>query len=303
MNFLKNLLLYAQMVKFSHTLFALPFAGISFVLAYLESSLELGDLLRIFFLTILCMVSARSAAMGFNRYVDSEIDEKNPRTKERELPSGKISKFSALLFIGLSSFIFIFSSFFVNKLAFLLSFPALFVLFLYSLTKRFTFFCHLVLGFAISLAPLGAWIAVTENLSLIPILFSLGLLFHIAAFDVLYAIQDMDFDTKENLHSIPSALGENNSRIIASCLHILSISFFVWAGIASELQIMYFLILSGIGILILYEHKISFDTKTKDLPLKFYQINSWISVVLFFAILIDKWNELLLKFSSGISFQ
>ncbi|MCU0823960.1 MAG: putative 4-hydroxybenzoate polyprenyltransferase [Leptospira sp.] len=303
MKFLKNIILYAKMIKFSHSLFALPFAGISFVLAYLESSLEWGDLLRIFLLIIVCMVSARSAAMGFNRYVDAEIDEKNPRTKEREIPSGKISKLSALLFIGLSSFIFIFASFFVNKLAFLLSFPALFTLFLYSLTKRFTFFCHLVLGFAISLAPLGAWIAVTENISLVPILFSLGLLFHISAFDVLYAIQDMNFDQGEKLQSIPAVLGENHSRTIAVFLHLLSLFFFVWAGINAGLEWMYFLILFAIGVLILYEHKISYDAKTKDLPLQFYQINSWISVILFLAILFDKWNEFLIKLSSGISFQ
>ncbi|TGL45151.1 UbiA-like polyprenyltransferase [Leptospira perdikensis] len=303
MNFFKNLILYAKMVKFSHTLFALPFAGISFILAYLESTLDTGDLLRIGALVLVCMVSARSAAMGFNRYVDSEIDEKNPRTQNREIPSGKISKLSALLFIGLSSFIFIFASFFVNKLAFLLSFPALFVLFLYSLTKRFTLFCHLVLGFAISLAPLGAWIAITETVNLVPVLFSLGLLFHISAFDVLYAIQDMDFDAKENLHSIPSRLGETKSRGIAVVLHILSFVFFIFAGISAGLGVMYFLILSVIGILVLYEHKISYQYKSKDLPIVFYQINSWISVVLFLAILFDKWNEFLLKVSSGISFR
>ncbi|MDF3818306.1 putative 4-hydroxybenzoate polyprenyltransferase [Leptospira sp. 96542] len=301
MKFFKNLVLYGQMVKFSHTLFAMPFAGICFLLAYLESPLESGDLLRIALLCLVCLVSARSAAMGFNRYVDAEIDEKNPRTEMREIPAGKISKLSALLFIGLSSFVFIFASFFVNKLAFLLSFPALFVLFLYSLTKRFTLFCHLVLGLAIALAPLGAWVAVTETISLIPILFSAGLLFHISAFDVLYAIQDMDFDKKENLHSIPSKLGELNSRIIAVLLHILCFGFFIFAGYTAGLGILYFLILSVIVVLVLYEHKISYVYRGKNLPLKFYQINSWISVVLFFAILIDKWSEFFIKISSGIS--
>ncbi|TGN19939.1 UbiA-like polyprenyltransferase [Leptospira idonii] len=303
MKFFKNLILYGQMVKFSHTLFALPFAGISFILAYLESSLETADLIRIGFLIVICMVSARSAAMGFNRYVDSEIDEKNPRTENREIPSGKISKLSALLFIGLSSFIFIFASFFVNKLAFLLSFPALFVLFLYSLTKRFTLFCHIVLGFAISLAPLGAWIAILERIDLVPVLFSAGLLFHISAFDILYAIQDADFDQKQNLHSIPAKLGESKSRIIAVLFHIFSISIFCLAGVVSELGFPYFLILLVITGLLVYEHRISWDHKSKELPLRFYQINSWISVVLFLAILADKWSDFLLKVSSGISFQ
>jgi 4-hydroxybenzoate polyprenyltransferase len=291
------------MIKFSHTLFALPFAGISFILAYLESPLEMHDLIRIGILSILCMFSARSAAMGFNRYVDAEIDEKNPRTEKREIPAGKISKISALLFIGLSSFIFILSSFFVNKLAFLLSFPALFVLFLYSLTKRFTLFCHIVLGFALSLAPLGAWIAITESISLVPVLFSLGLLFHIAAFDVLYAIQDMNFDKKENLYSIPAKLGEKNARIIAITLHIISIAVFAVAGRYSHLGLAYFIILGFIALLVVYEHQLSWKHESGELPVEFYQVNSYISVVLLIAILVDKWGELLLKLSSGISFR
>jgi 4-hydroxybenzoate polyprenyltransferase len=289
------------MIKFTHTLFALPFAGISFLLAYLESSLENGDLLRIGFLCILCMVSARSAAMGFNRYVDAEIDERNPRTEKREIPSGKISKISALLFIGLSSFLFIFASFFVNKLAFLLSFPALFILFLYSLTKRFTLFCHIILGIALGLAPLGAWIAISESISIVPVLFSLGLLFHIAAFDILYAIQDMDFDQKERLHSIPAKLGETNARRIAIFLHSLSIIVFVFAGRSAELGFPYYLILGIIAILIIYEHRISWTHESGELPIEFYQINSYISLVLFLAILLDKWSDIVLKVSAGIS--
>lgn len=291
------------MIKFSHTLFALPFAGISFLLAYLESPLEMNDLIRIGLLCILCMFSARSAAMGFNRYVDAEIDEKNPRTENREIPAGKISKIAALLFIGLSSFIFILASFFVNKIAFLLSFPALFVLFLYSLTKRFTLFCHMVLGFALALAPLGAWIAITESISLVPIFFSLGLLFHISAFDVLYAIQDMNFDQKENLHSIPAKLGEKNARIIAISLHLVSLIIFVIAGRYAELGIAYFIILGFIGLLVIYEHQLSWKHESGELPVEFYQVNSYISVILLLAILVDKWGDLILKLSSGLSFR
>ncbi|MDZ4727851.1 MAG: UbiA-like polyprenyltransferase [Leptospira sp.] len=301
MKLIRNLILYGKMIKFSHTLFALPFAGIAFILAFLESSLEINDIVRIGLLCILCMVSARSAAMGFNRYVDAEIDEKNPRTEKREIPAGKISKISSLLFIGLSSFIFILSSFFVNKLAFLLSFPALFLLFLYSLTKRFTLFCHLILGFALALAPLGAWIAITESISLVPVLFSLGLLFHIAAFDVLYAIQDMEFDKKNELHSIPAKLGEKKARTIAILLHLLSISIFVVAGKNSELGYSYFIMLGIIALLIFYEHQLSWKHEAKELPIEFYQINSYISVVLLLAILIDKWGDIVLKISSGLS--
>jgi 4-hydroxybenzoate polyprenyltransferase len=301
MKIFRNLILYGKMIKFSHTLFALPFAGISFLLAYLESPLEFNDLIRIGLLCILCMFSARSAAMGFNRYVDAEIDEKNPRTEKREIPAGKISKISALMFIGLSSFLFIFASYFVNKIAFLLSFPALFVLFVYSLTKRFTLFCHIVLGFALSLAPLGAWIAITESISLVPVFFSLGLLFHIAAFDVLYAIQDMNFDQRENLHSIPAKLGERNARIIAVTLHIIALTVFVVAGRYAGLGMAYFIILSFIGFLVIYEHQLSWKHESGELPVEFYQVNSYISVALFLAILVDKWSDLVLKLSSGLS--
>ncbi len=296
------LLAYGRMIKFSHTLFALPFAGLSFLLAYLESSLDTRDLIRLAVLCSVCMFSARSAAMGFNRYVDSEIDLLNPRTENREIPSGKVSKLAALMFIIVSSFIFIFSSYLVNPLAFLLSFPALFLLFLYSLTKRFTLFCHLVLGLAIGLAPLGAWIAVTENLTLVPILFSIGLLFHIAAFDILYALQDKDFDSKQGLYSIPVFFGENKARVISALLHILAMLSFVLAGSQALLGGLYYFTLTIITGLLYYEHRLSFSHSKQELPLQFYQINSWISVVLFVGIFIDKWNEILIKLSEGISF-
>lgn len=302
MRLLNTVLAYGRMIKFSHTLFALPFAGLSFLLAYLQSSLDTKDLIRLGVLCSVCMFSARSAAMGFNRYVDSEIDVLNPRTENREIPSGKVSKLASLLFVLVSSFIFIFSSYLVNSLAFLLSFPALFLLFLYSLTKRFTLFCHLVLGLAIGLAPLGAWIAVTENLTLVPILFSVGLLFHIAAFDILYALQDKEFDSKQGLHSIPVFLGEKKSRIVSFVFHLAALVSFVFAGWQAMLGSFYFTTLVVIAWLLYYEHKLSLAHSNRELPGRFYQINSWISVVLFMGIFLDKWNEILIKVSEGISF-
>ncbi|WCL50586.1 putative 4-hydroxybenzoate polyprenyltransferase [Leptospira sp. GIMC2001] len=283
------------MVKFSHSLFALPFAGLAAILAFLESDLMLRDIIRLSVLIIVAMISARSAAMGFNRYIDSEMDEKNPRTSDREIPKGKISPASVLFFIGLSSFVFLFSSYLINMLCFVLAFPVLFILFFYSLAKRFTLLCHFILGIAISLAPLGAWIAIREEFDWIPMLFSLGLFLHIAGFDILYAIQDMDFDKSANLHSIPARLGETNSYRLAIASHIISLAFFVFAGYVAMLGWIYYLSLAVVVLLLIEEHKISHDYAKRLLPPRFYQINSFISLIIFLGILIDRWSEVLNK--------
>lgn len=298
MKILKKFLNYGRMVKFSHSLFALPFAGLAAVLAFLESDLYLSDMLRLTVLIIICMVSARSAAMGFNRYIDAEIDRKNPRTANREIPAGLLSQGSVLFFIGLSSFVFLFASFFINQLCFVLAFPTLIILFLYSLAKRFTLLCHFILGFAISLAPIGAWVAIREEFALIPILFSLGLLTHIAGFDILYAIQDADFDSRDKLHSIPSKLGVKTSFILAIILHLFAIGFFYAAGWVAELGWIYQASLVLVGILLIAEHKIAKDQARDILPPSFYWINSIISLVLFIGILLDRWTEFIGKLQS-----
>ncbi|MCC5814653.1 MAG: UbiA family prenyltransferase [Leptospira sp.] len=286
---------YGRMVKFSHSLFALPFAGLAAVLAFLESDLFVSDMFRLTLLIIICMVSGRSAAMGFNRYVDAEMDEKNPRTASRELPRGLISRGSVLFFIALSSFVFLFTSYLINQLAFLLSFPVLFILFFYSLAKRFTLLCHFILGFAISLAPLGAWIAIREEFAMIPFLFSIGLLTHISGFDILYAIQDADFDSKEKLHSIPAKLGLDFSFRIAFVLHIIAVIVFGFAGWFAELGLVYYISLGIIALLLIQEHRIAWQSATEVLPPSFYWINSVISLVLFVGILIDRWGEVVGK--------
>jgi 4-hydroxybenzoate polyprenyltransferase len=295
MKLIQKFLNYGRMIKFSHSLFALPFAGISAILAFLESDFMLLDILRLSGLIIVCMVSARSAAMGFNRYLDSEIDRRNPRTSNREIPQGILSPISVLLFIGLSSAIFVFASYWINFLCFVLSFPTLGFLFLYSLTKRFTLFCHFYLGVALSLAPLGAWIAIREDISLVPILFSFGLLMHITGFDILYAIQDADFDSKEKLHSIPAKLGLTNSFHLARILHILSIFIFTFAGYSAALGIIYYISVATMGVLLVWEHKIANEQATEILPASFYFINSFISIVIFFGILFDRWSEFIGK--------
>jgi 4-hydroxybenzoate polyprenyltransferase len=295
MKFIQKFFDYGRMIKFSHSLFALPFAGIAVILAFLESDFMIVDMARLSGLIIVCLVSARSAAMGFNRYIDAEIDKKNPRTSKREIPAGVLSPISVLVFIGVSCFVFLFASYLINFLCFILAFPALAILFLYSLAKRFTLLCHFILGFSLSMAPLGAWIAIAEDISLVPILFSIGLLFHITGFDILYAIQDADFDSKEALHSIPAKLGLQNSFHLARILHILSVFSFIIAGRVADLGFIYYVSIIIIAILLIWEHKIANDQATEILPPVFYNINSLISVVIFFGILFDRWGEFLGK--------
>jgi 4-hydroxybenzoate polyprenyltransferase len=285
------------MVKFSHSLFALPFAGVSAILAFLEMDSNLGEILRLSLWISVCLVSARSAAMGFNRYIDSEIDRKNPRTANREIPSGKISATSVLVFVGLSSFIFLFSSYMINPLCFILAFPALFLLFFYSMAKRFTLLCHFILGISIALAPLGAWIAITESLDWIPIYLSLGLFTHIAGFDILYAIQDADFDRKEKLYSIPASLGPGRATFVAGLIHASAILFFFLAGMEASFGCDYYLFLILIVGLVGLEYGIALRYRGRTLPPRFYWINSSIGFFLFFGILFDRWNEITSRIS------
>lgn len=291
----KKFMDYGRMVKFSHSLFALPFAGLAAIMAFLESDLFISDMVRLSVLIVICMISARSAAMGFNRYVDAEIDEKNPRTANRELPQGLIGRGAVLFFIAMSSFVFLFTSYLINQLAFVLSFPVLAILFFYSLAKRFTLLCHFILGFAISLAPLGAWIAIREEFALLPFLFSLGLLTHISGFDILYAIQDAEFDSKEKLHSIPSKLGADLSFRLAILLHIAAVLLFACAGYIAELGLVYYVSLGVACFLLIQEHRIAWQSATEVLPPSFYWINSIISLILFLGILLDRWGEVMGK--------
>ncbi len=209
---LKNkILTYGRMIKFSHTIFALPFALSAIVMAWRDQPSSYPVLLWI----LLAMVFARSAAMGFNRIVDAAIDAKNTRTVIREIPAGLLSKKEAVLFVVISSVLFVFSAAMLSSLCFYLSFPVLFFLMFYSYTKRFTKYCHLYLGFAISLAPIGAWVAVTGAFSWSVFFLSLGLMTYIAGFDILYACQDIEFDKKEGLHSLPSLLGPQKAMTIS----------------------------------------------------------------------------------------
>ncbi|MEZ4949310.1 MAG: UbiA-like polyprenyltransferase [Saprospiraceae bacterium] len=199
---------YLSLIKFSHTIFALPFALLGFFLATNLPGIEFSWLNLI--LVLLCMVFARSAAMAFNRYLDRDIDSKNPRTATREIPAGIISPKSALTFVVLNCVGFVITTWFLNPLCFYLSPVALLVVLGYSYTKRFTWLCHFVLGLGLSLAPIGAYLAAGGQFDLIPILLSLVVLFWVGGFDVIYALQDEQFDQSNALYSVPSIFWKKN---------------------------------------------------------------------------------------------
>jgi len=276
---------YISLVKFAHTLFALPFALIGFFIAVHQFPEKFT--LWLFIEVLLCMVFARNAAMAFNRYADRKIDEKNPRTARREIPAKIIKADSALLFVLLNSFFFILTTYFINNLVFYLSPVALTVILGYSYTKRFTWLAHLVLGLGLSLAPIGAYLAVTGQFSLFPILFSIIVLFWVSGFDVIYALQDEDFDKSLNLKSIPAFMGKKNALITSVFLHLISAAFVVVAGLIGEAGILFWAGALVFVVLLVYQH---FLVKPHDLSkvnLAFFTTNSFAGVIFSAAVILD----------------
>ncbi|NND31753.1 MAG: UbiA family prenyltransferase [Saprospiraceae bacterium] len=221
---------YLSLVKFSHTIFALPFALLGVFLGFYQGGIYVSDWI-VLLKVIACMVFARTAAMGFNRYVDRSIDKVNPRTSQREIPSGIVGKNQALMLVLMSSGLFVLTTYFINDICFYLSPVALLIILGYSYTKRFTAFCHLVLGLGLSLAPIGAYLAVTGRFDIIPILYSFSVLFWVAGFDIIYAMQDADFDRANQLYSMPVKLGGVRALLISSFLHVLSSLLILYAAL------------------------------------------------------------------------
>ena len=278
-----KILIYGRMIKFSHTVFALPFALSAVVVAWRDTPPSLWDIGWI----LAAMVSARSAAMGFNRIIDASIDKKNPRTSIREIPSGIISRGEAAFFVGVSSVLFIFSAAMLGKLCFWLSFPVLFFLLFYSVTKRFTGLCHLYLGFAISLAPLGAFLAVTGTVSLAAVFLTLALMTYIAGFDILYACQDIDFDREERLFSLPSILGPRRAMVASSLLHIYTLAFLFAMYVSLGMHGVFLIFLLAIALLMLAEHLIVKPDNLEHIDIAFFHINSLVSILLFAGVLTE----------------
>ena len=276
---------YLSLVKFSHTLFAMPFALIGFTVAFNQKSENLSWKLLV--LVIFCMVFARNAAMAFNRYIDRDIDKLNPRTALREIPSGIINEKSALLFVLLNSLRFVFSAFLINSLCFALSPIALIIILGYSLTKRFTFLCHLVLGLGLSLAPIGAYLAVTGEFNYLPLLFSLAVLFWVSGFDIIYALQDQDFDKNNKLNSIPVLLGTKSALGLSSFFHFITFLLLFCAGIFGDFKTWYW---SGTIIftsLLIYQHYIIKPNDLSRINLAFFTTNGIASVVFAVFVILD----------------
>jgi 4-hydroxybenzoate polyprenyltransferase len=268
----------------------MPFALIGFTLGlqYLaENKIHFENIALKFFLVIICMVTARSAAMAFNRYLDRHFDQLNPRTAIREIPAGIIKAEKALIFIIINAALFITATFFINTTCFYLSPVALFVILFYSYTKRFTFLCHLVLGIGLSLAPIGAFLAVTGEFDIVPILFSFAVIFWVSGFDVIYALQDIDFDQSQQLYSIPSYWGLKKSLNIARGLHVISASFVIAAFFIGSFYYFYIAgLLVFVGMLI-YQHSIVKSNDLSKVNIAFMTANGVASIVFSIFVIAD----------------
>lgn len=268
---------YLSLIKFSHTIFAMPFAVIGFCLA-IHSGQAIFNLQK-FILVVLCMVFARSAAMAFNRYIDRKFDEKNPRTAIREIPSGAITPNAALFFTLFCCVGFMASAFFINQLCFYLSPVALLVVLGYSYTKRFTPLCHLILGLGLALAPVGAYMALTEKFAVLPIIFGAIVFFWVSGFDIIYALQDEAFDRSQNLKSIPVFFGTKKSLRISEIIHFIAAVLIGLAYITGSFGWLY--LVGGILFigLLFYQHSIVKPTDLTRVNLAFGTTNGIASVV------------------------
>jgi len=267
---------YLSLVKFSHTIFAMPFALTGYFLGFAETR-EFDWLILV--LVVLCMVFARNAAMGFNRWSDRDIDAENNRTKVREIPAGVIKPQHALIFVIINCVLFIATTWFINPLCFFLSPVALLVVLGYSLTKRFTALCHLVLGLGLALAPVGAYIAVTGHFNTAPILLGVAVLTWVSGFDIIYALQDEEFDKHNDLHSIPAFLGKNRALLVSSFLHVLTAS-----AIATFIYLIggQYLAWAAAGLficLLIYQHLLVKPNDLSRVNLAFFTTNGIASLV------------------------
>jgi len=279
---MKKIKLILEMIKFEHTVFALPFA----LTAALLAARGLPSLRQLLWIT-LAMVGARSAAMGFNRWADRKYDAENPRTHSRALPKGLVSPAQVIVFTALSSILLVVSAYELNSLAFSLSPVALAILFFYSYTKRFTFLSHVFLGLAIAGAPLGAWIAVTGTLDIPAFVLGTAVLFWLAGFDILYALQDIEFDRKAGLHSVPRRFGIRWSLWIARISHGITITALFSLAALLPLNGYYRVGVFIAMCLLIYEHCLVRENDLSKLNIAFFNMNGYISVAVFIFTLFD----------------
>lgn len=273
---------FFEMIKFEHTIFALPFAYLGAFLA----AKGIPPAEKVFWIT-LAMIGARTAAMSLNRLIDRHIDARNPRTAQRALPAGQLKVYEVYVYTLLSFLLLGVSAYKLNLLALFLMPIAVFFLVLYSYTKRFTWACHLVLGISLGLAPPGAWIGVTGHWALAPVLLGLGVMTWVAGFDVVYACQDVEFDRKEGLYSIPAVFGIKRSLEISSFLHILAPGLFIAVGVVMSLSWLYYI---GVGIAIFLLFRQHYLVSADDLSkvgIAFFDLNGYLSILLFVFSVLD----------------
>lgn len=293
MSLIKNINNYLSLVKFSHTVFALPFALIGFSLGFFHKLNDHPDwnwkeaFFPLLIKVLLCMVFARSAAMAFNRYLDRKFDALNPRTAQREIPAGIIKPQHALLFTIVSCIGFIITTYFINTTVLYLSIIALVVILFYSYTKRITALCHIVLGVGLALAPIGAYLSIRPAFNWIPVLFSLTVLTWVSGFDIIYALQDEAFDREHRLHSIPAALGKKNALLVSDFLHLLSAFFVISAGITGNFNFIFWIGTALFIALLIYQHILVKPDDLSKVNMAFANTNGLASIVFALFVIIS----------------
>ena len=276
---------YFSFVKFSHTVFAMPFALIGFTLAVTRTGNSFS--MRLLLLVILCMVFARNAAMGFNRLVDRKYDSINPRTRSREIPSGKIGKSAATAFVVVNSVLFVAAAGFINTLTLILSPVALLVILGYSYTKRFTSLCHFILGIGLSLAPVGAYISVTGKFDLLPVIYSFIVFTWSAGFDIIYALQDDRFDRDNKLYSLPSSLGIRKALSVSVVLHLLTFILIMSAGFYGNGKMFYWIGAAIFSFFLVWQHTLVSSDDLSRVTIAFQTTNGIASVLFAIFVILD----------------
>ncbi len=265
-----------EMIKFKHTVFAMPFALMGAFLAARGV-----PSLRVFFWVVIAMVGARTAAMTFNRIVDRRFDAANPRTAKRAIPAGEVTMGESWLMVIASSALFFFACWMLNPMALIIAPFALSLTFIYSLTKRFTWLCHVVLGIALAFSPLGGWVAVAGSMSGYPWVLSLGVLFWVTGFDCVYACLDADFDRKAGLYSMPASFGRKKAFRLAVFFHVLAFIFFALTGYLQGLNFVYYIGIILTGGALFYQHIVVNPKDLSKIQVSFFSMNGFIALTLF----------------------
>lgn len=287
MNKIKNILNnFNELVMFKHSIFSLPFIFIAMIVASMQTNGTAWFGFKLLVLGLLAALTARNFAMGFNRYMDKDIDALNPRTENRPNVDGRVSSKAMIIFNLANAFGFIAVAYFINDLAFYLSVPILVVIGSYSYFKRFSYLAHVILGISLALAPIAGVVAVSETITLWAVLLSLGVMFWVAGFDLLYSLQDMEVDKKLGLHSIPSKFGAKKTMYISRAFHALTVTFWLLFAITSNGGFFVYLAVLVAAIMLSYEHYLVNKDFTK-IDKAFFTVNGYLGIVFFFLVLLN----------------